>query len=117
MRADVLAIGTELLLGQIVDSNSAWIGEQLASAGIDTYDHRKVGDNQDRMVAAMRDLLREADALVICGGLGPTQDDVTRDAIAELMGVELERREDLVEQIAAMFGVRGRDMPGDPRAH
>ncbi|HEU5302708.1 MAG TPA: competence/damage-inducible protein A [Acidimicrobiia bacterium] len=113
MRADVLAIGTELLLGQIVDSNSAWIGEQLASAGIDTYDHRKVGDNQDRMVAAMRDLLREADALVVCGGLGPTQDDVTRDAIAELMGVELERREDLVEQIAAMFGVRGRDMPAN----
>ncbi len=111
MRADVLAIGTELLLGQIVDSNSSWIGEQLASAGIDTFDHRKVGDNQARMVAAMRDLLGEADALIICGGLGPTQDDVTRDAIAELMGVDLERREDLVEQIAAMFGVRGRDMP------
>ncbi|MCJ7671579.1 MAG: competence/damage-inducible protein A [Acidimicrobiia bacterium] len=113
MRCDVLAIGTELLLGQIVDTNSAWIGEQLAAAGIDTYDHRKVGDNLPRMVEALRDLLRESDAVIVCGGLGPTQDDVTRDAIAALMGVDLERRDDLVEQIAAMFGTRGRDMPAN----
>jgi nicotinamide-nucleotide amidase len=113
MRCDVLAIGTELLLGQIVDTNSAWIGEQLAAVGIDTYEHRKVGDNQVRMVAAMRDMLERADALIVCGGLGPTQDDVTREAVAELMGVELERREDLVEHIASLFGVRGRDMPAN----
>lgn len=113
MRCDVLAIGTELLLGQIVDTNSSWIGEQLAAAGIDTYEHRKVGDNLGRMVASMRDMLHEADALVVCGGLGPTQDDVTREAIAELMGVGLERRDDLVEHIAAMFGTRGRDMPAN----
>jgi len=113
VRCDVLAIGTELLLGQIVDTNSAWIGEQLAAAGIDTFEHRKVGDNQARMVGAMRDLLRGADALIVCGGLGPTQDDVTREAIAELMGVALERREELVEHIAALFGMRGRDMPAN----
>jgi nicotinamide-nucleotide amidase len=113
MRCDVLAIGTELLLGQIVDTNSAWIGEQLAAAGIDTYEHRKVGDNQGRMVAAMRDMLGGADALIVCGGLGPTQDDVTRDAIAELMGVALERRDELVEHIGALFGMRGRDMPAN----
>jgi nicotinamide-nucleotide amidase len=113
MRADVLAIGTELLLGQIVDTNSAWIGEQLAAAGIDTYEHRKVGDNLGRMVDALRDLLGGADAVIVCGGLGPTPDDVTREAITEVMGVQLERREDLVEQIAAMFGVRGRDMPAN----
>src|SRR5205085_1466547 len=113
VRCDVLAIGTELLLGQIVDTNSAWIGEQLAAAGIDTYEHRKVGDNLARMVDALRDLLRDADAVIMCGGLGPTPDDVTREAIAEVMGVALERREDLIEQIAAMFGVRGRDMPAN----
>ena len=113
MRCDVLAIGTELLLGQIVDTNSAWIGEQLAAAGIDTYDHRKVGDNLPRMVASLRDLLGEADAVIVCGGLGPTPDDVTREAIAEVMGVELERREELIEQIAALFGIRGRDMPAN----
>ena len=86
MSCDVLAIGTELLLGQIVDTNSAWIGEQLAEAGIDTYDHRKVGDNLDRMVHQLRDLLEEADAVIVCGGLGPTPDDVTREAIAAAHG-------------------------------
>jgi nicotinamide-nucleotide amidase len=113
MRCDVLAIGTELLLGQIVDTNSAWIGEQLAAVGIDTYDHRKVGDNLDRMVESLRDLLREADAVVVCGGLGPTPDDVTREAIAKVLGTTLERRDELVEQIASLFGVRGRDMPAN----
>src|SRR3954466_1167553 len=113
MRCDVLAIGTELLLGQIVDTNSAWIGEQLAAAGIDTYDHRKVGDNLPRIVTALRDLLRDSDAVIVCGGLGPTPDDVTREAIAEVMGVELERREDLIEEIRALFGSRGRDMPAN----
>ena len=111
MRCEVLAIGTELLLGQIVDSNSAWIGEQLAASGIDSYEHRVIGDNQTRIVDALRDLLSRSDAVLICGGLGPTQDDLTRDAIAELMGVPLRRRDDLVELIAAMFSSRARDMP------
>jgi nicotinamide-nucleotide amidase len=102
-----------LLLGQIVDTNSAWIGEQLASAGIDTFDHRKVGDNLSRMVASLEDLLTDADAVIVCGGLGPTPDDVTREAIAAVMGVELERREELIEQIAALFGSRGREMPAN----
>ena len=57
MRCEVLAVGTELLLGQIVDTNSAWIGEQLAASGIDSYEHRVVGDNQTRIVDALRDLL------------------------------------------------------------
>ncbi|MBM3674597.1 MAG: competence/damage-inducible protein A [Actinobacteria bacterium] len=113
MRCDVLAIGTELLLGQIVDSNSSWIGEQLAAVGIDTMEHRKVGDNLSRMTTAIGEMLAAADAVVVCGGLGPTQDDVTREAIAAAMGVELERHDDLVAQIAAMFGSRGRDMPAN----
>ena len=81
MRCDVLAIGTELLLGQIVDTNSAWIGEHLADAGIDTCEHRKVGDNLGRMVQCLRELLERADAVIVCGGLGPTPDDVTREAM------------------------------------
>ena len=111
MRCEVLAIGTELLLGQIVDTNSAWIGEQLAASGIDSFEHRVIGDNQARIVEALRDLLSRADAVLICGGLGPTQDDLTRDAIAELMGVPLVRRMDLAEHIATMFRSRLRDMP------
>src|SRR4051794_16929518 len=111
MRCDVLAIGTELLLGQIVDTNSSWIGEQLAAAGIDTCEHRKVGDNLDRMVQCLQELLDRADAVIVCGGLGPTPDDVTREAIAAVMGVELERREELIEHIRAIFGRRGRPFP------
>ena len=111
MRCEVLAIGTELLLGQIVDTNSAWIGEQLAASGVESYEHRQVGDNLARMVAAIKDLVHGADALIVCGGLGPTPDDVTREAIAAVMGVDLERRDDLVEHIASLFGSRGRDMP------
>jgi nicotinamide-nucleotide amidase len=111
MRCEILAIGTELLLGQIVDTNSAWIGEQFAASGIDSYEHRAIGDNQARIVAALTDQLSRSDAVLICGGLGPTQDDLTRDAIAELMGVPLVRHDDLAETIAAMFSARVRDMP------
>jgi nicotinamide-nucleotide amidase len=111
MRCEILAIGTELLLGQIVDTNSAWIGEQLAASGIDSYEHRAIGDNQARIVDALRDQLSRSDAVLICGGLGPTQDDLTRDAIAELMGVPLVRHDDLAETIAQMFRARVRDMP------
>ena len=111
MRCEVLAIGTELLLGQIVDTNSAWIGEQLAASGIDSYEHRVIGDNQTRIVDALKDLLARSDSVLVCGGLGPTQDDLTRDAIAELMGVPLERDMELAEHIATMFRSRLRDMP------
>ena len=111
MRVDVLAIGTELLLGQIVDTNSSWIGEQLSAAGLDTCEHRKVGDNLGRMVQCLRELLDRADAVIVCGGIGPTPDDVTREAIAEVMGVELERRDELIEHISRLFGGRGRPMP------
>jgi nicotinamide-nucleotide amidase len=111
MRCEILAIGTELLLGQIVDTNSAWIGEQFAASGIDSFEHRAIGDNQARIVAALRDQLERSDAVLICGGLGPTQDDLTRDAIAELMGVPLVRHDELAETIAQMFRARVRDMP------
>ena len=111
MRCDVLAVGTELLLGQIVDTNTAWIGEQLAAAGIDSCLHVHVGDNQARMAGTLRLLLEEADAVIVCGGLGPTQDDITREAIADVMGAKLERRDDLAEAIREMFLSRGRAMP------
>ena len=111
MRCEVLAIGTELLLGQIVDTNSAWIGQQLALTGIDSHYQTKVGDNQARMVDALRLALSRSDAVLCCGGLGPTQDDITREAIAEVMGVPLRRHEPLVAAIEALFRARGRDMP------
>jgi len=111
MNCEVVAVGTELLLGQIVDTNSSWIGEQLALAGIDCFLQTKVGDNWDRIAMALRVALDRSDAVIVCGGLGPTQDDITRDVIAEVMGVRLEEDEEVVERLLEMFGSRGRSMP------
>ncbi|MDP1819937.1 MAG: competence/damage-inducible protein A [Acidimicrobiales bacterium] len=111
MRCEVVAIGTELLLGQIVDTNSSWIGEQLAAHGIDHLRQTKVGDNQDRIVAVLREALERADAVIVCGGLGPTQDDITREAIAVVMGVELVRHDHVADVIRELFASRGRAMP------
>ncbi len=113
MNCEVLAIGTELLLGQIVDTNSSWIGEQLALTGIDCVYQAKVGDNRARIHTALEHALERADAVIVCGGLGPTQDDITRDVIAEVMGVPLIRDEAIEVKIRAMFGTRGRDMPAN----
>ena len=106
----MVAVGTELLLGQIVDTNSSWIGEQLAVAGIDSHFQTKVGDNHARMVEALKIALGRSDAVIVCGGLGPTQDDITRDVIAEVMGVDLELDDEIAARIEAMFSSRGRRM-------
>lgn len=110
MRVEVVAVGTELLLGQIVDTNSAWLGEQLAAAGMDRHFSTAVGDNLHRITVAMRDALARADAVIVCGGLGPTQDDITRDAAAVVMNVALERHDDIAQRIEEMFRSRGREM-------
>lgn len=111
MRCDVLAVGTELLLGQIVDTNSSWMGEQLAASGIDSLLQVKVGDNIGRIIAQLERMLVEADAVIMCGGLGPTHDDLTREAIAAVMGTDLRLDEQVAEVIRAMFASRGRRMP------
>ena len=111
MRCEVVAVGTELLLGQVVDTNSAWIGERLAEAGIDSHFQTKVGDNLERIVLALRTALARSDAVVCCGGLGPTQDDITREALAAVLNVPLERDPDMVAAIEAMFAGRGREFP------
>ena len=111
MRCEVVAIGTELLLGQIVDTNSSWMGEQLAIIGVEHVRQTKVGDNLGRIVDVLREALDRADAVIVCGGLGPTQDDITREALAEVMGVELERHDEVSGVIREMFASRGRTMP------
>jgi nicotinamide-nucleotide amidase len=110
MRCNVVAIGTELLLGQINDTNSAWMGEQLAAAGIESHLQMKVGDNLARMEDAISVALVDADAVIICGGLGPTHDDLTREAIASLMGAELVHDEGVAQVIRDLFARRGRVM-------
>ena len=104
-------MGTELLLGQIPDTNSQWLGERLAANGIASHFHQHVGDNHERIVLAFRTALARSDAVIVCGGLGPTQDDITRAALAEIMNVPLDRDEQVVETIRTMFKSRGREMP------
>jgi nicotinamide-nucleotide amidase len=110
MRCNVVAVGTELLLGQIIDTNSSYIGEQLAAVGIASHLQLKVGDNLDRVVEAFTIALKDADAIIVCGGLGPTHDDLTRDAIARVMGVELLQNDSVAAVIEEMFARRGRQM-------
>jgi len=110
---EVVAVGTELLLGQIVDTNSSWIGEQLALSGVDSYYQTKVGDNPERIKRVLEQALGRSDFVIVCGGLGPTQDDLTRDVIAEVMDVDLVTDEGLVERISEIFGGRNRRMPSN----
>ena len=111
MNVEVVAVGTELLLGQIVDTNSSWIGEQLALVGLDSFFQTKVGDNLDRLVDTLRRALDRSDAVIVCGGLGPTQDDLTREALGVLVEEPLDEDDTMVERIIEMFGSRGRRMP------
>ena len=111
MRCEIVAVGTELLLGQIVDTNSSWMGEQLAIIGVEHLRQTKVGDNLGRMVDVISEALGRADAVIVCGGLGPTQDDITREALAQVMGVELVRDDAVADVIRRLFSSRGRSMP------
>lgn len=111
MKAEVVAVGTELLLGDIANTNAQTIGRELARIGVDCFVHTAVGDNVDRIAEAIRAALERADAVVVTGGLGPTQDDVTREAIAALVGKPLSRDDHLVREIRARFERMRREMP------
>jgi nicotinamide-nucleotide amidase len=111
VRAELLAIGSELLLGDHVDTNSAWISSRLAEIGVDVHRHVTIGDNPERLVAALAEAVERADAVIVTGGLGPTQDDLTRQAVARVAGVALERRQELVDRLRAHFARGGREMP------
>lgn len=113
MNVEVVAIGTELLLGQIVDTNSSWIGQELAAAGLNTHFQTKVGDNPTRIREALRVALERSDAVICCGGLGPTHDDITREMIAEFMDADLVQNDEIAERIQKMFSDRGRVMPNN----
>lgn len=103
MHAELVTSGSELLLGQLVDTNSAFIARALRNIGLNLYYKTTVGDNQDRMVQVLRTAIARADVVITTGGLGPTVDDVTRPAVALATGRELEFRPELLEQIAARF--------------
>lgn len=114
MKAEVVAVGTELLLGDVVNGNAATIGRVLADAGIDVIRATAVGDDEETIVDAIRSALARAESVLVTGGIGPTQDDLTREAIAAAAGVELRRDEELAEALLARYaalGRRGRALP------
>lgn len=107
MNAEIVAIGSELLLGQIVDTNSAWMAQRLASLGVNLYYKTVVGDNPERMLDAITSAMERSDVVITSGGIGPTQDDLTRDIVARASGRELVLDETLLSQIEARFRRRG----------
>ncbi len=110
MRAEIISIGTELLLGEIIDTNAAWLAQQLAAIGVDVYFRTTVGDNVSRIASTIQIAMSRADVIITTGGLGPTVDDMTREGIAQAVGVSLELNHELVEQIRVRFAKWGRAM-------
>jgi len=107
VRCEIIGVGTELLLGQIVNTNAAWIGQRLADVGWDCLRHTVVGDNEGRIADTVREALGRADAVILTGGLGPTQDDVTREALAAVAGVRLVRQPELEQWLRDRFAGMG----------
>ncbi|MGI8650871.1 MAG: competence/damage-inducible protein A [Rubrobacter sp.] len=107
-RAEILTIGTEILLGDIVDTNSAWISRNLAELGVGIFRHTTVGDNPARIVAAMREAATRADLVITTGGLGPTTDDLTNECLATLAGVGMVEYPEAREHVDLKFRQFGR---------
>ena len=106
--AEIITIGTEILLGEIVDTNTRYIARTLRGMGVDLYRTITIGDNAERIAEAIRHSMQRADIVITTGGLGPTVDDPTREAVAKAAGVELEFRDDLWEQVVAVISRYGR---------
>lgn len=112
MNAELISIGTELLLGQIVDTNAAWIAQRLAAEGVNLFRKQTVGDNRQRAASAIREALARTDLVITTGGLGPTVDDITREAIADAVGRPIVRDDALVARVEGIFARWGRE-PGE----
>jgi nicotinamide-nucleotide amidase len=111
VKAEVIGVGTEILLGQICNSNAQWISQKLAGIGVDVPYHQAVGDNVERIEAAFRLGLSRADVVIGTGGLGPTQDDITREGLAAALDVELVRHPEIEDFLRAKFARLDREMP------
>ena len=111
MRAELLSVGTELLLGQITDTNATYLARLLAAYGVDLLFKQTVGDNLDRVADAVRLALSRADLVITTGGLGPTEDDLTVEAVAAALGVPLVFDQAVADRIAGFFVRRQRQAP------
>src|SRR5450756_28282 len=108
LKAEIIAVGTELLLGQIVDTNSAHMAQQLTTIGLDLHYKSTVGDNLERIKATLRNAMSRSDFIITTGGIGPTLDDLTREAVSEVLGRPLVFNPALFDQISDFFTRMGR---------
>src|ERR671927_981488 len=107
--AEILAIGTEVLLGDLVDTNTAWLSGQLAALGVSVYRHITVGDNKQRIVAALLEASSRADLVITTGGLGPTSDDLTNECLSVVTGRGMVEYPEAREHVDEMFRKFGRE--------
>jgi nicotinamide-nucleotide amidase len=110
LAVELIAVGTELLLGQLTDTNTVFVAQSLATAGIDVYGTHAIGDNRSRIVSAMRAALERVDGVITTGGLGPTVDDLTKEAASDALGLDLELHEPSLKQMQDFFAHIGREM-------
>ena len=113
--AEILCVGTELLLGDIVNTNSAFLSSRLADLGLNVYRHTSVGDNPERLKKALVLALEDSDMVITSGGLGPTYDDLTKETVAEVFGREMELHQESLDRIKAYFEQTGREMTENNR--
>ena len=111
MKCEIVAVGTELLLGNIANTNAQYLSQKLAELGIDVYYHTVVGDNLERAADTISACLQRSDIVITTGGLGPTDDDLTREAVAKALELELVRHEPSLNKITGYFRNMGRPMP------
>jgi len=115
MKAEIIAVGTEILLGQIVNTNAQYIAKELSELGIDLYYQTVVGDNPERLKSVLNIAFGRADMVILTGGLGPTNDDLTKETVAEYFGLELEMHEQSLNEIKSFFERLGREMTENNR--
>lgn len=111
MKGEIIAVGTELLLGNIVNTNAQYLSQKLAELGIDVYYHVVVGDNLKRAVDTIKRSLERSDLIITSGGLGPTDDDLTKEAVSEALGLKLLPNEEAIRTVKSIFEKSGRTMP------
>ena len=110
MKAEILCVGTELLLGDIVNTNAVFLSRELAKLGIDVYHQSVVGDNSERLKSCLAHAMEQSDLIITTGGLGPTDDDITKETVAELFGLPMELNETSLQEIKSFFARIDRPM-------
>src|SRR5690554_1207117 len=110
MNAEIIGIGSELLLGQIVNSDAQFLSQQLSYLGIDVYWHTAVGDNPGRIMESLRLATERSDIIITTGGLGPTMDDLSKETVAKFLGLKLEIHQPSLKRIQNYFKALGRTM-------